>query len=208
MPSISRDGASYQERNAPGTVSILAQLISIWAENNPDEDPGAREQLALQQTKLRGFRCFTATTGADIVGFAYGMYGSPGGAFVLDPTGTRITPFLGSHDMLVAHATKTLPDDGSEINIPWLDAYEVAEVQVRPAYQNLQLHIGTTLVRKLCESLPVNDRVILTVEPGRPAARHVYESIGFKDICGGLVRPFLPPHTPQIVLGLERAGDA
>ena len=201
------DEIIFQDHDKSDTVKILDQLIAIWAQNNPDKDPVSRKQVALQHVGGRGFRCSTASTGSAIVGYAYGLYHTPGMRLVLDPTGTKATSFVGSHDLIIDQETKKLPPGGqSEIHNPWLAAYDIGEVQVLAGYRGLG--IGETLVRRLCRSLPADDRVVLIVEPDNGVARRVYERIGFKNLYDNPVTTFFPPHVPQIVMGLERAGDA
>ena len=207
MNSKDLDEISFQDHDEPGTVKILDQLIAIWAQNNPDKDPLSRKQIALRHTGGRGFRCSTASTASAIVGYAYGLYHTPGMRLVLDPTGTKATPVIGSHDLIIDQEMKKLPPGGqSEIHTPWLSAYDIGEVQVLAGYRGLG--IGETLVRRLCRSLPADDRVVLIVEPDNAVARRVYERVGFKNLYGNPVTTFLPPYVPQIVMGLERAGDA
>ena len=117
------DEISFQDHGESGTVKILDQLIAIWAQNNPDKDSVSRKQIALRHAGGRGFRCSTASTGSAIVGYAYGLYHTPGMRFVLDPTGTEATPVIGSHDLIIDQETKKLPPGGqSEIHTPWLSA--------------------------------------------------------------------------------------
>lgn len=207
MDSNGLDEISFQDRDESGTVKILDQLSAIWAQNNPDKDPVSRKQIALRHAGGRGFRCCTTSTGSTIVAYAYGLYHTPGMRVVLDPTGTKATPFIGSHDLIIDQEMKKLPPGGqSEIHNPWLNAYDIGEVQVLADYRGLG--IGQTLVRRLCRSLPADDRVVLIVEPDNAVAWRVYERIGFKNLYDNPVTTFFPSHVSQIVMGLERAGDA
>ena len=108
---------------------------------------------------------------------------------MLDPTGTKATPFIGSHDLIIDQEIKKLPPGSqSEIHNPWLNAYDIGEIQVLTDYRGRG--IGESLLRRLCRSLPSDDRVVLIVEPDNSGAMRVYERIGFKNLYDGPVTTF------------------
>ena len=180
---------------------MLDRLLWIW-EQGSSGDVGVRGRLALRHTGCRGFRCFTASSDDAVIGFAYGMYDGRGSGL-----GEPEDPIsLGSHDLLAELIARE--DEGGAIRTDpeWLGAYDLAEVQVLAGYRCRG--IGEALVRRLCRSLPAFDRVILIVEPQNTSARRLYESVGFQDLSDVPVISRRVAISPQVLMGLGRAGDA
>jgi ribosomal protein S18 acetylase RimI-like enzyme len=113
---------------------------------------------------------------------------------------------LGSHDLLAELIAGENEAGVIRTDPEWLAAYDIAEVQVLAAYRGCGL--GEALVRKLYRSRPADDRVVLTVEPQNTTAQHLYERVGFRDVCGVPVIPRRLRLHPQVLMGLGRAGDA
>lgn len=110
------------------------------------------------------------------------------------------------HPLLAELIARENEDGVIRTDPKWLTAYDIAEVQVLADYRGRG--IGETLIRKLCRSLPPDDRVILTVEPQNASAQRAYERVGFRDLYGIPVISRRLALNPQILMGLGRAGDA
>lgn len=201
MVSSGLDGISFLEHDGPGTAAMVDRLIWIWAQESPNGDVGLRRRLALRQTGCKGFRCLTASSDDAIIGYAYGMYNGRGTG--VEP-GSVIS--LGSHDLLAELIARENQNSLIRTDPDWLAAYDIAEVQVLADHRSRG--IGEALVRKLCRSLPADDRVVLTVEPQNTTAQRVYERVGFRDLYGVPVISRLLALNPQVLMGLGRAGDA
>jgi GNAT superfamily N-acetyltransferase len=202
MVSSGLDGIGFQEHDGPGTAAMIDRLIWIWAQGSPNGDAGLRRRLALRHTGCKGFRCLTASSDDAIIGYAYGMYDGQGTG--LGEPGSVIS--LGSHDLLAELIARESEGRLIRTDPEWLAAHDIAEVQVLADYRSRG--IGEALVRKLCRSLPADDRVVLTVEPQNATAQRVYERVGFRDLYGVPVISRLLALNPQILMGLGRAGDA
>jgi len=113
---------------------------------------------------MQGFRYFTASSDDAIIGYVYGIYN--GQSTGLGEPGNVI--FLGSHDLLAELIARGNEDGVIWTDPEWLAAYDIAEVQDLADCRGRG--IGETLIRKLCRSLPVGDRVVLTVEPQNTSA--------------------------------------
>jgi ribosomal protein S18 acetylase RimI-like enzyme len=201
MLSSGPDGIGFQEHDGPGTAAMIDRLIWIWAQECPGGDVGRRTRLALGQTGCEEFRCFAASSSDAVVGYAYGMRNGEGTG--LGEPGNVIS--LGSHDLLAELIDREKASGVIRTDPEWHAAYDIAEVQVLAEYRGRG--IGEALVRRLCQSLPAGDRVVLTVEPQNIRARRVYERVGFHDLYGVPVISLRLPH-PQVLMGLLRAGDA
>jgi ribosomal protein S18 acetylase RimI-like enzyme len=176
MVRSSPDGISLKEHDGPGTATMIDGLIWIWAQETPNGDVGLRRRLALRHTGCKGFRCLTASSDDVIIGYAYGMYN--GEDTGLGEPGSVIS--LGSHDLLAELLASENEDSLIRTDPDWLAAYDIAEVQLLADYRGRR--IGGALVRKLCRSLPADDRVVLTVEPQNTIAQRVYERVGFRGL--------------------------
>jgi hypothetical protein len=54
----------------------------------------------------------------------------------------------------------------------------------------------------------MNDRVVLTVDWRNVGAQRLYQQIGFRDLIGLPISSRIVPGPGQMLMGLERAGDA
>jgi GNAT superfamily N-acetyltransferase len=117
--------------------------------------------------------------GAQIAAFAYGFRGAPGQWW---------------HDVVAAGVTAAA---GPAAATRWLaDAVEIAEVHVRPAYQ--QQGIGRRLLLALTAARPERTAVLSTQDSNTPA-RRLYHSLGFTDLLASFSFPGGGP--PYAVMG-------
>lgn len=150
--------ASIQVHDGPATAEIIDRLIRIWAQENPAGDSEYRKRLALRHAACDGFRCFTATSDGEIVGYAYGMYNGQGTGL----NGPGKISSIGSHDLLNEWTAKGAPGN-PWVSPDWCPAFDIAEVQVLAAYRRRR--IGERLVLEICQSVPEDEPVVLTVAP-------------------------------------------
>jgi ribosomal protein S18 acetylase RimI-like enzyme len=202
MASSTLPGISIEEHGGPDTAAMIDRLTWIWVQENPGGPAEVRRELAGELTKRRGFRCVTASSDGNVIAYAYGMYEGQGVG--LSEHGR--TASIGSHDLITEwmHAEKS---PGVPLVDPaWVDAYDVAEVQVLADHR--RRGIADALIRRLCSRIPVDDRVVLTVDWRNVGAQSLYQQIGFRDLIGFPISSRIVPGPGQALMGLERAGDA
>jgi GNAT superfamily N-acetyltransferase len=129
-----------------------------------------------------GFKAIAATpagTGGPIVAFAYGFRGAPGQWW---------------HDVVRYGVVAAAGDAAASA---WLaDPLEIAEVHVRPEYQ--QQGIGRRLLLTLTAGRTERTAVLSTQDSDSPA-RRLYRSLGFSDLLTGFSFPGGGP--PYAVMG-------
>ena len=195
-------GISIAERDGPDTAAMVDRLTWIWLQENPDGPAGVRKELAGELIRRRGFRCITASSDGNVIGYVYGLYEGQGAGL----SGQGRTASIGSHD-LIDEWKDTEKSPGVPLVDPaWGDAYDIAEVQVLAEYRHRG--IADALIRRLCSRLPADDRVVLTVDWRNVGAQSLYQQIGFRDLIGRPISSRIVPGPGQILMGLEHAGDA
>jgi GNAT superfamily N-acetyltransferase len=121
----------------------------------------------------------TGGTGSAIAAFAYGFRGAAGQWW---------------HDVVVSGVTAA---SGPDAAARWLaDTMEIAEVHVRPEYQ--QQGIGRRLLLTLTAARPERTAVLSTQDSDSPA-RRLYRSLGFTDLLNSFNFPGGGP--PYAVMG-------
>jgi ribosomal protein S18 acetylase RimI-like enzyme len=168
-----RTAASISELDRPGYLAILDDLLAIYAAAmaaDPDELPGRRAIMERHAGNAR-FRAVAAISGQEpqVVGFAYGFHGYPGQWW---------------HDVV---RSGVIAQAGHQAAGAWLDdAYEIAEVHVRPDHQ--AQGIGRRMMLALTEGRPERSAVLSTRDADTPA-RRLYRSLGFFDLLTGFLFP-------------------
>jgi ribosomal protein S18 acetylase RimI-like enzyme len=164
-------------------LSELDALLAVYAAAmlpDPAYLPG-RLSIMERHAGNPGFRAIavTAPPASQIVGFSYGFRGSPGQWW---------------HDVVQTGITATA---GAGMAATWLaDTLEVAEVHVRPEYQ--QRGIGRRLLHTLTAGRTERTAVLSTQDSDSPA-RRLYRSLGFEDLLTGFSFPGGGP--PYAVMG-------
>jgi ribosomal protein S18 acetylase RimI-like enzyme len=175
--------ALLRELTASDFLSQLDALLAVYAAAmlpDPAFLPG-RLSIMERHAGNPGFRAVavTAPQASQIVAFGYGFRGAPGQWW---------------HDVVESAVTAT---SGAGVAARWLaDALEVAEVHVRPEYQ--QQGIGRRLLLTLTAGRPERTAVLSTQDSDSPA-RHLYRSLGFEDLLTGFSFPGGGP--PYAVMG-------
>lgn len=137
----------------------------------PDQVPG-RSSIMQRHATYPGFRALVVEgrrnplrlgTGRELVGFIYGFHGRKGQWW---------------HDMVHDALTDL---HGPEHADAWLgDAFEVAELHVRPEFQGKGL--GRALLSGICAGRPEQTIVLSTLDLPDSKARHLYRSSGLVDL--------------------------
>ena len=138
----SRFSTSPASHYPSGLAAALRGLVRIWVLAIPGADSTHREELIERYSQCPGFRCLTANYDDDIVGFTYGLHHGQGSG----RGGPGEIASVGSHDLIQEKITAGL------VQPDWLDAFDIADLQVLPEYR--RQGIGEGLVRALCDSLP------------------------------------------------------
>ena len=202
MVSSTLPGIGIEEHDGPGTAAMIDRLTWIWAQKHPDGPAEVRKELAGELTKRRGFRCLTANSDGNVIGYVYGMYEGQGAG--LSELGG--TASIGSHDLITERKDTEKSPGVPLVDPAWGDAYDIAEVHVLAEYR--RRGIADALIRRLCSRLPVDDRVVLTVDWRNVGAQSLYQQIGFRDLVGLPISSRIVFGPGQMLMGLERAGDA
>jgi ribosomal protein S18 acetylase RimI-like enzyme len=163
------------ELDTAGFGRHLDALMDVYAAamNVPAFQLPGRRAIMNAHVINPAFRAMVVTAPADsllggtgqdeaIVGFAYGFHGDRGQWW---------------HDMVRSALTVT---SGRRTAGAWLDdSFEVAEVHVRPEYQNRG--IGRRMLYRLTGGLAERTAVLSTMDAETPA-RQLYRSLGFTDL--------------------------
>ena len=147
-------------------LTTAAQIYGAAMQRAPEYVVQRREIMHAHLVR-RGFAAVGAfdDDSAGLVGFGYGYRGRAGEWW---------------HDVVA----KAL---GRDVAKQWLtDAFELAELHVDPAYQHRG--IGRRLIEQLLTDA-IGSTVVLSTHDRESAARCLDRSLGFVDLCGGLVFP-------------------
>ncbi|MDT3400719.1 GNAT family N-acetyltransferase [Streptomyces sp. B1866] len=147
-----------------------ALAVQALAFGLSDEEVGVRRHIVLRHLTSPGARALGATTPSGrLVGFVYGMPN--------DRThwwSTVVEPYLRTA--------------GHE---DWLeDSFVITELHVHPGFQGRG--IGRTLITALTEGTDLPRSLLSAIDTDSPA-RHLYRSLGYRD----LARPVLFPSAPS-----------
>ncbi|MDX6743155.1 GNAT family N-acetyltransferase [Actinocorallia sp. A-T 12471] len=178
---------TLREIDAKTFRRVLGGLLEVYVaamDPPPAQLPG-RQTIMLKHATYPGFRALVVEQrkvfGASPVAFAYGFHGASGQWW---------------HDVVDDELRERA---GYEHAASWLsDAYEVAELHVRPEYQGRGL--GRTLLTTLCAGRRERTVVLSTLDrrPETPA-KHLYRSVGFHDLLSEFEFPGGGP--PYAVMG-------
>jgi len=171
------------ELDRAGFLANLGHQLAIYAAAMA-ADPGdlpSRQVIMERHAGNPGLRALAAIDEASqhVVGFGYGFRGSHGQWW---------------HDVVWAAITAA---DGQAAARDWLDdAFEVAELHVRPDFQ--ARGIGRRLLLTLTADRRERTAVLSTRHADTPA-RRLYRSVGFSDLLTAFVFPGGGP--PYAVMG-------
>ena len=159
---------ALEELDAAAFGRHLEELTGVYAEamGVPAMQLPGRRAVMEGHAVNPAFRAIVVTAPGDperqIVAFAYGFHGDRGQWW---------------HDVVRAALTV---GSGSGAAAAWLDdSFEVAEVHVRPRYQ--QRGIGRQMLHRLTGGLTERTAVLSTMDRESPA-RRLYRSLGFTDL--------------------------
>jgi ribosomal protein S18 acetylase RimI-like enzyme len=160
-PALAELDAAAFGRHLDELTEVYAEAMGVPAVQLP-----GRRAVMEGHAVNPAFRAITVTSpddaGRQIVAFAYGFHGERGQWW---------------HDLVRAALTIT---SGSPAAAAWLgDSFEVAEVHVRPRYQ--QRGIGRQMLHRLTGGLTERTAVLSTMDSESPA-RRLYRSLGFTDL--------------------------
>ncbi|PRX96986.1 GNAT family N-acetyltransferase [Allonocardiopsis opalescens] len=161
----------FSELAAPAFRHALPALLEIYqsAKRPPAEQLPGRRDILTEHSGHPRFRAVVADVAGEPVGFGYGFHGAPG-QWWHDVVGSGITQATGPHEY------------GR-----WLgDAWELAELHVRPGWQ--ARGIGRALLDRLSRGLPERTAVLSTPDV-ESRARRLYRSVGFADVLTGFFFP-------------------
>lgn len=171
-PDLREPWPALEELDAAAFGRHLDELIEVYAEamGVPALQLPGRRAVMEGHAVNPAFRAIAFTSpasspgaaGREIVAFAYGFHGDRGQWW---------------HD-LVRSALTVRSGPGAAAD--WLDdSFEVAEVHVRPRYQ--QRGIGRQMLYRLTSGLTERTAVLSTMDSESPA-RRLYRSLGFTDL--------------------------
>lgn len=152
----SEEAGNYQSEIAD--VYRGAFGMPPYLENHADVERFARSFL--RHVERKGFRCFVAREGEQVLGFAYGYPGEPGGWW-RDAVASALDPAMAKQ---------------------WLDVYfEFAELAVSPEWQGK--HLGSALHDALLQGVPQRTAVLSAYQADTPAMR-LYRRRGWVPLIG------------------------
>jgi ribosomal protein S18 acetylase RimI-like enzyme len=140
----------------------------------------------IRHSWCEGFRCITARHNGIVVGFTYGMHGEQNAQVMARGEMTTIS----TQDLINEKV------NAGELQAIWLEAFDLAELQVMKEHRGRGL--GKGLVLALCDRLAPGTRVVLMVTDTAHVARHLYDRLGFQPLFRTL--PPLYPPTWQTVM--------
>ncbi|ROO83883.1 ribosomal protein S18 acetylase RimI-like enzyme [Actinocorallia herbida] len=178
---------TLREIDAKTFRRLLGGLLEVYiaAMDPPPAQLPGRQSIMLRHATYPGFRALVVEQrrvfGATPVAFAYGFHGAAGQWW---------------HDVVDRELRER---SGREHATSWLsDAWEVAELHVRPDHQGQGL--GRSLLTTLCAGRRERTAVLSTLDrrPQTPA-QHLYRSVGFHDLLSAFEFPGGGP--PYAVMG-------
>ena len=204
------NGAGPRALSQSGFLARLDALVTVYslAMQAPPQQLQGRRSIMAQHAGYAAFRAVAVTadraaagtaaaavgpgtgaaasasgddSGADgpVIAFAYGFRGADGQWW---------------HDVVRSGLTAA---GGENAAAAWLaDAFEIAEVHVRPEYQ--RQGIGRAMLLSLTAGCPQRTAVLSTLDAPSPA-RRLYRSLGFTDLLTGFGFPGNGP--PYVVMG-------
>jgi ribosomal protein S18 acetylase RimI-like enzyme len=202
------NGAGPRALSQSGFLAGLDALVTLYslAMQPPPQQLQGRRSIMAQHAGYAAFRAVAVTadraaadaragaaagpaaasasgddSGADgpVIAFAYGFRGADGQWW---------------HDVVRSGLTAAA---GENAAAAWLaDAFEIAEVHVRPEYQ--RQGIGRAMLLSLTAGCPQRTAVLSTMDAPSPA-RRLYRSLGFTDLLTGFGFPGNGP--PYVVMG-------
>ncbi|MFC5911632.1 GNAT family N-acetyltransferase [Streptacidiphilus monticola] len=149
------------EARAPEALEVQAVAFGLGP-----EEVAVRLQIVRRHATLPGARAFGALLGdGTLVGFAYGMPNDRAHWW-----STVIEPYL---------------DANGEAH--WLDrSFSVTELHVHPRYQGVGL--GRELITTLTGTSPLPRSILSAIDSETPA-RHLYRSLGYRDLARRVAFP-------------------
>jgi GNAT superfamily N-acetyltransferase len=216
---------TYTELGRAEFRSAIGAFIAVYqaAMNPPEQMLAGREAILERHAANPGFRALAAllargddlpgtprhggapappyprggqavpdgAAGPILAGFTYGFHGAPGQWWHDVVAGALAVSFASAE--FRAPSGSGAPGAGVE----WLgDAFEVAELHVRPAYQGMG--IGRELLLRLTSGRPEQTAVLSTAD-AESRARRLYRGVGFTDLLTGF--RFSGGEPPYAVMG-------
>jgi ribosomal protein S18 acetylase RimI-like enzyme len=164
-------GIRLRELDPYDFLSRRGDLLRIYAAamHPPIDQLPGRQTIMERHASYPRFRALVVERGRRQVAFCYGFHGMPGQWW---------------HDVvrrgLVAGA-------GEAAEREWFsDTFEIAEVHVHPEFQGRG--IGRAMFTELCAGRTERTAVLSTLDHASPA-RHLYRSLGLRDLMTGFRFP-------------------
>ena len=188
-----------------GFLAALDALVTVYslAMRPPPQQLAGRRSIMAQHAGYAAFRAVAVTAdraaagpgaGTGAQAGAGGVDGGPDGPVIAFAYGFRGADGQWWHDVVRSGITAA---GGENAAAAWLaDAFEVAEVHVRPEYQ--RQGIGRAMLLSLTAGCPQRTAVLSTLDAPSPA-RRLYRSLGFTDLLTGFGFPGNGP--PYVVMG-------
>jgi ribosomal protein S18 acetylase RimI-like enzyme len=212
------NGAAPRVLSQAGFLAGLDALIAVYglAMRPPPQQLQGRRSIMERHAGYSAFRAVTVARGDAQAGARASAEGgaasAEGGAASGEDSGDGSGPdsqvvafaygFRGAggqwwHDVVRSGITAAAGDRAAAA---WLaDAFEIAEVHVRPEYQHQG--IGRAMLLSLTAGCPYRTAVLSTLDAASPA-RQLYGSLGFTDLLTGFSFPGNGP--PYVVMGAPR----
>jgi ribosomal protein S18 acetylase RimI-like enzyme len=209
------NGAAPRVLSQAGFLAGLDALIAVYglAMRPPPQQLQGRRSIMERHAGYSAFRAVTVARGDAQAGARASAEGgaasAEGGAASAEDSGDGSGPdsqvvafaygFRGAggqwwHDVVRSGITAAAGDRAAAA---WLaDAFEIAEVHVRPEYQHQG--IGRAMLLSLTAGCPYRTAVLSTLDAASPA-RQLYGSLGFTDLLTGFSFPGNGP--PYVVMG-------
>ncbi len=209
------NGAAPRVLSQAGFLAGLDALIAVYglAMRPPPQQLQGRRSIMERHAGYSAFRAVTVARGDAQAGARASAEGgaasAEGGAASGEDSGDGSGPdsqvvafaygFRGAggqwwHDVVRSGITAAAGDRAAAA---WLaDAFEIAEVHVRPEYQHQG--IGRAMLLSLTAGCPYRTAVLSTLDAASPA-RQLYGSLGFTDLLTGFSFPGNGP--PYVVMG-------